>query len=45
MAGLMTGMDPKLRNTAFFDNLLITDLNGKVPEPERFENVSPIYRK
>jgi galactosylceramidase len=45
MAGLMTGTDPKLRNTAFFDNLLINHVNGAVPKPAAFSNISPIYKK
>ncbi|MEP6727664.1 MAG: galactosylceramidase [Bacteroidota bacterium] len=45
MAGLMTGTVPKLRNTAFFDNLLINTVNGTLPKPVLFENISPIYKK
>jgi galactosylceramidase len=45
MAGLMTGTDPKLRNTAFFDNLIINKVNGPVPRPVLFNNISPIYKK
>ncbi|MFL5810579.1 MAG: hypothetical protein ACJ749_13745, partial [Flavisolibacter sp.] len=45
MAGLMTGTDPKLRNTAFFDNLIITKINGPIRKPVLFNNVSPIYKK
>ncbi|MEO6849420.1 MAG: hypothetical protein ABI203_00065, partial [Mucilaginibacter sp.] len=45
MAGLMTGTDPKLRNTAFFDNLLINSVDGTVPATAAFTNISPIYKK
>ena len=45
MAGLMTGIDPKLRNTAFFDNLLINKVNAAVPKPFLFQHISPIYKK
>ena len=45
MAGLMTGTDPKLRNTAFFDNVIINKVNGPVPKPVLFNNISPIYTK
>jgi len=45
MAGLMTGMDPKLRNTAFFDNLIINSINAAVPEAALFNNMSPIYKR
>jgi galactosylceramidase len=45
MAGMMTGTDPKLRNTAFFDNLLINSLDGGMPQPIQFHNVSAIYEK
>ncbi|SDT44046.1 hypothetical protein SAMN05216490_3489 [Mucilaginibacter mallensis] len=31
----------KLRNTAFFDNLIINKVNG----PVLFNNISPIYKK
>jgi galactosylceramidase len=44
MAGLMTGTDPKLRNTAFFDNLIINSVNGAAPKPAVFNNLSPIYK-
>jgi galactosylceramidase len=44
MAGLMTGTDPKLRNTALFDNLLINRVNAAVPEPATFALISPIYK-
>lgn len=45
MAGLMTGTDPKLRNTAFFDNLVISNENSATPAPAAFANISPIYKK
>jgi galactosylceramidase len=45
MAGLMTGTDPTLRNTAFFDNLIINKVNGPEPKPVLFNNISPIYKK
>jgi galactosylceramidase len=45
MAGLMTGTDPKLRNTALFDNLLINSLGGGVSQPVQFHKISPIYKK
>jgi galactosylceramidase len=45
MAGLMTGTDPKLRNTAFFDNLLINKVNAPLPNSATFVNISPIYKK
>lgn len=45
MAGLMTGNDPKLRNTALFDNLLINKVNGTAVPPTVFaQDKWPIYK-
>jgi galactosylceramidase len=45
MAGLITGIDTKTRNTAFFDNLLINAVGAATPKPTVFtENQSPIYK-
>jgi hypothetical protein len=43
--GLMNGGDPVLRNTAFFDTLLINIVNWGLPHPETFADLSPIYKK
>ncbi|MGO8675167.1 MAG: hypothetical protein ACLQVX_04780, partial [Limisphaerales bacterium] len=45
MAGLVTGNDPKNRNTACFDNLLINSVGAATPKPTVFrENRLPMYR-
>jgi galactosylceramidase len=45
MAGLLTGDDPNVRGTAFFDNLLITPVGVPIPKPTLFAHRQrPIYK-
>jgi galactosylceramidase len=44
MAGLIAGGGKKL-STPFYDNLIINKVNGAVPKPVLFNNISPIYKK
>lgn len=45
LAGLVTGGDSQVRNTALFDDLLINTVNGEKPKPTLFvQDAHPIYR-
>lgn len=46
MAGLITGGDGNVRNTALFDNLIINRVNGGAVKPTAFaQDNHPIYRR
>ncbi|MGD0464632.1 MAG: galactosylceramidase [Tepidisphaeraceae bacterium] len=45
-AGLATGAEHNVRNTALFDNLIINTVNGPTPKPTEFAaDKHPIYRE
>jgi galactosylceramidase len=46
LAGLITGGQGNLRNTALFDNLIINTVNGPTPEPTVFtQDAHPMYQQ
>lgn len=45
LAGLLAGGTGGVRNTALFDNLIVTSVNGQTPKPTVFaQDSSPLYK-
>ena len=45
MAGLVTGGENNVRNTALFDNLIVNTVGGPKPQPTVFaQDANPLYK-